>query len=81
MSVDIKAWMQPQMNDIHNHTNQHVVCFVKGSDNYCYMQYKHWNHNQWEPQVSPGIQLLQVNIDLVDKHVVGTCLSNTFSMI
>ena len=55
--------------------------FCEGKYNYCYMQYKHWNHNQWEPQVSPGIQLLQVNIDLVDKHVVGTCLSNTFSMI
>ena len=28
------------------------VHFVKGkgSDNRCYMQYKHWNHNQWEPQ-------------------------------
>lgn len=52
------------------------VRFVKGkgSDNCCYMQYKHCNHNQWEPKDSPGIQLLQVNgAFFLDKHVVHTC--------
>jgi len=68
--VDVKAWMQPQMNEIHNHTNPHVFRFVKGSDSRCYMQYKHWNHNEWEPQDSPGIQLL--------KCVLGVLVAPTY---
>ena len=59
---DAKAWLQPHMEQLHNHTNPHIFRFVKGRDGHCYMQWKHWNHNQWEPMEGLGISLLKVNV-------------------
>ena len=59
---DAKAWLQPHMEQLHNHTNPHIFRFVKGRDGCCYMQWKHWNHNQWEPKEGLGISLLKVNV-------------------
>lgn len=56
---DAKACLQPHMEQFHNHTNPHIFWF-KGRDSHGYMQWKHWNHNQWEPKKGLGISLLKV---------------------
>ena len=75
---DAKAWLQPHMEQLHNHTNPHIFRFIKGRDGHCYMQWKHWNHNQWEPKEGLGISLLKVNVircreksqDIISVHKV-----------
>lgn len=54
---DVKAWMNPIMEKVHN---PHIFRFARGSDGHSEMTYKHWNHDPWEPCEGPGLKLLKV---------------------
>lgn len=41
---NVKAWLKPHMEALHNHSHPHIFRFKKGADGCCYMQYKHWRH-------------------------------------
>ena len=57
---DVKAWLSPHMESLHNHSHPHIFRFRKAVDGCCYMQYKHWRHSDWEPQSGHGIKILKV---------------------
>lgn len=57
---DVKDWLTPAMQQLHNHSNPHIFRFIRGSNGHCQMFYKHWNHEEWEPSAQPGLQLLKV---------------------
>lgn len=59
---DVKAWLSPMMDDLHNHTQPHIFLFTRGEDGICYMKSKHWDHSIWLPQDSPGHVLLKVQL-------------------
>ena len=57
---DVKAWLDPILNKLHNHSHPHIFKFVRDSEGISRMLYKNWNHDHWLPEDSLGISLLQV---------------------
>jgi len=58
---DVKSWLKPHMEQLHNHSHPHIFRFRKASDGCCYMQYKQWRHSEWEPPSHHGIKILKVH--------------------
>ena len=57
---DIKAWIQPHLLDLHNHSHPHIFRFVRGLSGSPVMFYKDWcDSKEWQPS-SEGIQLFKV---------------------
>lgn len=62
---DVKAWLIPHMNPLHNHTNPHIFRFFQGSNNNCLFQYKAWHHTEWLPQSGEELKLLAVCVNCI----------------
>ncbi len=62
---DVKTWMSPVMEGVHNHSNPHIFKFVRDSRGRCRMYYKHWNHDPWEPPSGEGLILLKVTFSIL----------------
>ena len=45
---DIKSWISPYIEDIHQHTVPHVFLFRKNADLKAEMLYKHWALDDWQ---------------------------------
>lgn len=56
---DIRAWITPVLNEIHNHTVPHVFRFRRNLQGKAEMHYKHWSHEPWQPS-GAGLVLLKV---------------------
>ena len=57
---DMKAWLKLHLEALNNHSHPHIFRFRKGPDRHCYMQYKKWRHNEWEPPRCHGVCILKV---------------------
>lgn len=58
---DIKSWLDPVLQKLHNHSNPHIFKFILDGDGKSRMLYKNWSQDKkWLPEDSPGISLLQV---------------------
>ena len=57
---DMKAWLDPVLEQLHNHSNLHIFKLIRGSDGVSKMLYKNWNKDKWLPEKSSGISLLKV---------------------
>ena len=55
---DIKNWIAPHLDEIHGHTVPHVFRFTLNHSKKAEMHYKHWSHEQWQPE--HGLILLKV---------------------
>ena len=47
---DVKSWIAPYLEEIHHHTSPHIFRFQKNAQGRAVMHYKHWSHEQWEPE-------------------------------
>ena len=56
---DIRKWLTPAINDIHNHTTPHIFRFRRNVDGRGEMHYKHWSSDDWRPKDS-GLLILKV---------------------
>ena len=72
---DVKSWLDPVLSKLHNHSHPHVFKFVRDCKGSSRMFYKNWSKDQWLPEDSPGISLLQVDI-----HYVSVTLTVTDSL-
>lgn len=73
---DIKAWLDPVLEKLNNHSNPHIFKFVCDSDGNAKMLYKNWDHNEWSPSDSPGISLLKVKLYSVCVYILEDLLLN-----
>ena len=59
--MDIKSWLLPQTEELHNHSNPHIFLFYRDKDGNAEMKYKRWCNDSWEPRSeNPGLKLLKV---------------------
>lgn len=58
---DVKAWLDPVLLSLNNHSYPHIFKFVRDSIGKARMFYKNWDHNEWSPKDSAGIMLLKVS--------------------
>ena len=56
---DIKAWLQPHLKKLHNHSHHHIFRFTRDARGVVVMHTKDWNESEWEPADS-GIDLFKV---------------------
>ena len=58
---DVKSWIDPVLEKLHNHSNPHIFKFLLDSDGNARMLYKKWcKEQEWLPKDSPGILLVKV---------------------
>ena len=57
---DVKTWLSPHLNSLHNHTHPHVFWLRKGITGAVEMHYKHYSDSPWEP-TGPGLALFKVS--------------------
>lgn len=57
---DVKGWLLPNTEQLHNHSHPHIFKFVKGAQDTAEMYYKRWNEDSWEPVEHQGLKLLKV---------------------
>jgi hypothetical protein len=58
--MDVKAWLLPSTEQLHNHSHPHIFKFYKPTNGSTEMKYKSWNHDEWLPEQQLGLQLLKV---------------------
>ena len=59
--MDIKSWLHPHTEELHNHFNPHIVLFYRNRDGHAEMKYKRWTNDFWEPRSeNPGLKLIKV---------------------
>ena len=59
--MDVKTWLLPHTEELHNHSNPHIFKFYRNADGHAEMKYKHWTQDSWEPSGNqPGLKLLKV---------------------
>lgn len=56
---DVKAWLQPHLHKLHNHSHRHIFRFTQGTTGRVVMHCKDWNESEWEPSDN-GIDLFKV---------------------
>ena len=44
---DIRKWLSPHIDEVHDHTIPHVFLFRRGSSGDCEMLYKNWAKDKW----------------------------------
>lgn len=62
---DVKAWLDPALNRLHNHSRPHIFKFLRDSTDNAIMLYKNWNEDTWLPEDNSGISLLKVSMLLI----------------
>ena len=61
MLMDIKSWLLPHTEELHNHSNPHIFLFYRNRDGHAEMKYKRWTNDNWEPRSeNPGLKLIKV---------------------
>ena len=58
--MDVKAWLLPCTEQLHNHSHPHIFKFYKCKNGSTEMKYKRWNHDEWLPDRQLGLKLLKV---------------------
>ena len=44
---DVKMWLTPHLEDLHQHTQPHVFKFSQNSSGKAELYYKKWSHMDW----------------------------------
>ncbi|KAL5514930.1 hypothetical protein EMCRGX_G000014 [Ephydatia muelleri] len=62
--MDVKTWLLPHTEELHNHSNPHIFKFYRNADGHAEMKYKHWTQDSWEPSGNqPGLKLLKTTVN------------------
>ena len=76
--VDVKSWLLPNTEELHNHSNPHIFRFYRNTQGHAEMKYKRWSSDNWEPSGNlPGLKLLKVNLVyrvLVNEYIMSIAL-------
>ena len=57
---DIKTWIAPHLEEIHNHTTPHIFALRRNINGKAALFYKAWSQCKWEPHDGNGLVLLKV---------------------
>lgn len=61
MLMDIKSWLLPHTEELHNHSNPHIFLFYRNRDGHAEIKYERWTNDNWEPRSeNPGLKLIKV---------------------
>ena len=56
---DVKSWLLPHLDPLHNHSYPHIFRFKRDASGTVVMKYKEWSKSPWEPS-DAGIILFKV---------------------